>query len=745
LSLQVIVGGEGKRKMGRGIYIKGTGRKVASLVMLIAFFISIFGPNAFAANNTANSGTNQKKLLQQTVAAADAGVEMDARKYDLQGLELYTKAISMKPTSGSPGNVVDNTAEAVAIDMDEDFQKAIKDFPGIFDPNAKLGNVEDLLTQFRDEIKPQYMNPHFNSTDKLFEIKQKLATYAYVVVVSGKCSDETTLLFANALKDFYIADKIICKSDLNDFKNIIKGIKDPKLKIKTILLQTVAQNMMNSADRHLKKGLVVPPAVEYRLCHRQYVDALKLNDIVFMRTTGIELDQTEITLKVGDTLKLNAKVLPDNATNKNVIWSSSDESILTVTQDGIIKAVKDGIAAITVTTEDNSFEARCNVKVVLPFTVSLKDSLKGIEVTWENMGDGTSYALYRKADSEEYQVIASNLADTRYVDSNVNEKIKYFYMVTATTSTGGQWHSNEGSIIHLTDVDGDGLPDLFEEQILTDPNLPDTDGDGLPDGYEYNLLQTNPAEKDTDKNGTEDGQEDLDLDELANAQEYSAGTNPLVADTDLDGLLDAEEINVYQTNPLLYDTDGDGLSDGDEVKLGLSPLTQYTHDGILDSEYKVEQNLPEEALTAINTEDNDYELSIDIKAAGCVENNIAANESIYSDTLMENRAILGVAADLGYYDGAIESAKLKFQIKAPFVDNTGSIYAANDEELVGIKRYNIFKYFAEDNMLLPIKTYHDVENGIVYAEVKELGTYCVMDLEKWLYDMGISPEETTPF
>lgn len=76
---------------------------------------------------------------------------------------------------------------------------------------------------------------------------------------------------------------------------------------------------------------------------------------------------------------------------------------------------------------------------------------------------------------------------------------------------------------------------------------------------------------------------------------------------------------MYQTNPLLYDTDGDGLSDGDEAKLGLSPLTQYTHDGILDSEYKVEQNLPVEALTAINTENNDYELSIDIKAAGCVE------------------------------------------------------------------------------------------------------------------------------
>ena len=60
--------------------MKSTGRKVAALVMLIAFFISILGPNAFAANNTANSGTNQKKLLQQTVAAADADVEMDAKE-----------------------------------------------------------------------------------------------------------------------------------------------------------------------------------------------------------------------------------------------------------------------------------------------------------------------------------------------------------------------------------------------------------------------------------------------------------------------------------------------------------------------------------------------------------------------------------------------------------------------------------------------------------------------------------------
>ena len=50
------------------------------------------------------------------------------------------------------------------------------------------------------------------------------------------------------------------------------------------------------------------------------------------------------------------------------------------------------------------------------------------------------------------------------------------------------------------------------------------------------------------------------------------GTNPLVTDTDGDGLNDGDEVNTHQTDPNDLDTDGDGFNDGDEVEDGTNPL-----------------------------------------------------------------------------------------------------------------------------------------------------------------------------
>jgi hypothetical protein len=94
----------------------------------------------------------------------------------------------------------------------------------------------------------------------------------------------------------------------------------------------------------------------------------------------------------------------------------------------------------------------------------------------------------------------------------------------------------------------------------------DTDGDGLFDADESGVYFTNPQLFDTDGDGSGDG------------EEVYLGTNPLVAnaapaqaDSDGDGLFDLDETNVYGTNPSSYDTDGDGVGDGDEVYNGTSP------------------------------------------------------------------------------------------------------------------------------------------------------------------------------
>ena len=80
--------------------------------------------------------------------------------------------------------------------------------------------------------------------------------------------------------------------------------------------------------------------------------------------TGVSLDKTEAALSQGDTLKLTATITPADADNKNVIWTSSDEKVATVTVDGTITAVSAGTALVTVKTEDGNFTASCTVTVV---------------------------------------------------------------------------------------------------------------------------------------------------------------------------------------------------------------------------------------------------------------------------------------------------------------------------------------------------------------------------------------------
>lgn len=100
----------------------------------------------------------------------------------------------------------------------------------------------------------------------------------------------------------------------------------------------------------------------------------------------------------------------------------------------------------------------------------------------------------------------------------------------------------------------------------------DTDGDGLTDYQEYCLTNTDPNKVSTGDDGVKDADRDEDQDGLSNITEIRLGTNPLKADTDNDGLTDKEEQELG-TDPLKADTDGDHASDGWEKTHGYNPIT----------------------------------------------------------------------------------------------------------------------------------------------------------------------------
>jgi hypothetical protein len=169
--------------------------------------------------------------------------------------------------------------------------------------------------------------------------------------------------------------------------------------------------------------------------------------------------------------------------------------------------------------------------------------------------------------------------------------------------------------LNPADTDGDGIGDNEEaipgaDGFITNGGSPDTDGDGVSDPAEIVGLdatastgdETSPTDPDTDNDGAHDGADVArldpnsfsdgdawtDLQELTGTLNLFNGapTNPLVNDTDSDGLIDEVEVNGTSpsgkvTDPNNRDTDGDGVPDGaDSDPLNINSDTDG--DGILD-------------------------------------------------------------------------------------------------------------------------------------------------------------------
>ncbi|MCQ2315455.1 MAG: Ig-like domain-containing protein [Bacteroidales bacterium] len=121
--------------------------------------------------------------------------------------------------------------------------------------------------------------------------------------------------------------------------------------------------------------------------------------------TGVTLNTGELSLNVGATETLTATVVPDNATNKNVTWSSNQESVATVSESGVVTAVAAGTATITVTTEDGNKTASCNVTVTLnklatPTNLNATPAPTSAALTWDAVANASSYEVILNSEAK---------------------------------------------------------------------------------------------------------------------------------------------------------------------------------------------------------------------------------------------------------------------------------------------------------------------------------------------------------
>ena len=206
--------------------------------------------------------------------------------------------------------------------------------------------------------------------------------------------------------------------------------------------------------------------------------------------TSISLNKTSLTLEALDSYQLTATVNPSNAANRSVTWASSDGSVASVTQDGLVTALKKGTAVITVSAQDGSgVQKTCTVTVsntayICPTPDELesphnypdscsdiwiytKPGAESLQVTFDartNMEDGFDYLyIYDASGNQVGKYTGTVLAGQTITVPGDTVRIKL-----VSDSSGNAW----GFKVSRVQSAGDGMPgDLDGDGELTSADV----------------------------------------------------------------------------------------------------------------------------------------------------------------------------------------------------------------------------------------------------------------------------------
>ncbi len=256
--------------------------------------------------------------------------------------------------------------------------------------------------------------------------------------------------------------------DLSD----IEGVNDnPLFAMKMRFLgQNTADNGNNRIDNFVLEGVSLDGAVE-----------------------GVVLVEDELTIAVGETAQLEATVLPSNASNQNVSWSSADESIATVDASGAVTGVASGSTTITVTTDDGGFEATASITVLAPFTVEFIISgslgtIEGAVVTFdgeEQISDASGSASFERLGG----TYSLNVMADGFVEYNQNIEVTGDETIQITLSEFSNtliyyWHFNNLPIGTVESATSDYSYFAGSNPTITYEFLPDyVEEPGSVEGY----------------------------------------------------------------------------------------------------------------------------------------------------------------------------------------------------------------------------------------------------------------------
>lgn len=145
------------------------------------------------------------------------------------------------------------------------------------------------------------------------------------------------------------------------------------------------------------------------------------------------------TLKVGEESQLAVSVKPDNAADKTVSWSSSDESVATVSSDGTVTAIKIGSATITATANDESgVSGTCEITVSATLVSSIAILPSAVNINTGDTEELTVTVLPADATDKTYTWSSSDESVATIVDGVVTAISAGTATITATAKDGSK-------------------------------------------------------------------------------------------------------------------------------------------------------------------------------------------------------------------------------------------------------------------------------------------------------------------
>ena len=207
-------------------------------------------------------------------------------------------------------------------------------------------------------------------------------------------------------------------------------------------------------------------------------------DVKYVPATSVSISESNMQLEVSDSRQLTASLLPENCTDKTILWKSDNEKVATVSDNGMIIARSAGKCSIIASTADNLIQAKCAVTVTkIPLIAHVANTTKvygdanpEFNITYSGFRDGDSEVGFSVPASistivdnsskvGKYDIVASGVVSDKYEISYIPGTLTV--TKAPLTISAGNYTKKQGDAMPVFKASYTGFKNGENESVLT--------------------------------------------------------------------------------------------------------------------------------------------------------------------------------------------------------------------------------------------------------------------------------------